>query len=225
MNFITVPLQRGAATHSAAALSSSIGSAWRRRHRAASLCAWPTAALRCVGVALRGHLKPLMKIATFNVNGITARLPRLLEWLAESQPDVACLQELKTSDETFPVGSAARGRLRRRLARPEGLQRRRHPGARRRPGRAPARPARRPGRHPQPLHRGGDARRGGRLDLPAQRQSAAGAEVRLQAGLVRAPRRARGEPDRERRSRSSWPATTTSSRPTRSATSTRRART
>ena len=44
-----------------------------------------------------------MKIATFNVNGITARLPRLLEWLAESRPDVACLQELKTSDETFPV--------------------------------------------------------------------------------------------------------------------------
>jgi len=44
-----------------------------------------------------------MKIATFNVNGITARLPRLLEWLAEARPDVACLQELKTSDETFPV--------------------------------------------------------------------------------------------------------------------------
>lgn len=43
-----------------------------------------------------------MRIATFNVNGIGARLPRLLEWLAETQPDVACLQELKTSDETFP---------------------------------------------------------------------------------------------------------------------------
>jgi len=48
-----------------------------------------------------------MKIATFNVNGITARLPRLLEWLAESQPDVACLQELKTSDETFPAQALA----------------------------------------------------------------------------------------------------------------------
>jgi exodeoxyribonuclease-3 len=44
-----------------------------------------------------------MKIATFNVNGITARLPRLLEWLEESRPDIACLQELKTSDETFPA--------------------------------------------------------------------------------------------------------------------------
>jgi exodeoxyribonuclease-3 len=45
----------------------------------------------------------MMKIATFNVNGINSRLPRLLEWLAESQPDVACLQELKTSDDTFPA--------------------------------------------------------------------------------------------------------------------------
>ena len=43
-----------------------------------------------------------MKIATFNVNGIHSRLPRLLEWLAEAQPDIACLQEIKTSDDTFP---------------------------------------------------------------------------------------------------------------------------
>ena len=43
-----------------------------------------------------------MKIATFNVNGIKTRLPRLLEWLEEARPDVACLQELKTSDDTFP---------------------------------------------------------------------------------------------------------------------------
>ncbi|MEH3106009.1 MAG: exodeoxyribonuclease III [Sphingomonas fennica] len=44
-----------------------------------------------------------MKIATYNVNGIRSRLPRLLEWLAEEQPDVACLQELKTQDEGFPA--------------------------------------------------------------------------------------------------------------------------
>jgi exodeoxyribonuclease-3 len=44
-----------------------------------------------------------MKIATFNVNGITARLPRLLEWLAESAPDVVCLQELKAPQERFPA--------------------------------------------------------------------------------------------------------------------------
>jgi exodeoxyribonuclease-3 len=43
-----------------------------------------------------------MKIATFNINGIRSRLPRLLEWLAESQPDVACLQELKSTNESFP---------------------------------------------------------------------------------------------------------------------------
>jgi exodeoxyribonuclease III len=43
-----------------------------------------------------------MKIATYNVNGINSRLPRLLEWLEEASPDVACLQELKTSDATFP---------------------------------------------------------------------------------------------------------------------------
>jgi exodeoxyribonuclease-3 len=43
-----------------------------------------------------------LKIVTFNVNGIKARLPRLLEYLAEQQPDVVCLQELKSSDETFP---------------------------------------------------------------------------------------------------------------------------
>jgi len=44
-----------------------------------------------------------MKIATYNVNGINSRLPRLLEWLESSQPDVACLQELKTAGETFPA--------------------------------------------------------------------------------------------------------------------------
>jgi len=43
-----------------------------------------------------------MKIATFNVNGITARLPRLLDWLAEADPDVVCLQEIKIVDAAFP---------------------------------------------------------------------------------------------------------------------------
>lgn len=45
-----------------------------------------------------------MRIATFNINGIKARLPRLVEWLTETQPDVACLQEIKTQDEGFPIG-------------------------------------------------------------------------------------------------------------------------
>ena len=43
-----------------------------------------------------------MKIVTYNVNGIKARLPRLIEYLTEEQPDIVCLQELKTTDETFP---------------------------------------------------------------------------------------------------------------------------
>ncbi len=43
-----------------------------------------------------------MKIATFNINGIKARLPRLLEWLDAFSPDVVCLQEIKSIDETFP---------------------------------------------------------------------------------------------------------------------------
>ena len=44
-----------------------------------------------------------MRIATYNINGINARLPRLLEWLAETQPDVACLQEVKCQTDNFPV--------------------------------------------------------------------------------------------------------------------------
>ena len=43
-----------------------------------------------------------MKVATFNVNGVKGRMPRLLEWLKERQPDIACLQEVKTGDATFP---------------------------------------------------------------------------------------------------------------------------
>ncbi|TLY70534.1 MAG: exodeoxyribonuclease III [Gammaproteobacteria bacterium] len=44
-----------------------------------------------------------IKIATFNVNGIASRLPALLDWLAKSAPDVACLQELKAPDPDFPI--------------------------------------------------------------------------------------------------------------------------
>lgn len=44
-----------------------------------------------------------MKIATYNVNSINARLPVLLRWLEQTSPDVACLQELKTVDEKFPA--------------------------------------------------------------------------------------------------------------------------
>jgi exodeoxyribonuclease-3 len=43
-----------------------------------------------------------MRIATFNVNGIGSRIGALLQWLDETQPDVACLQELKAPQEKFP---------------------------------------------------------------------------------------------------------------------------
>ncbi len=43
-----------------------------------------------------------MKIATFNINGIKARIQALGDWLDESQPDVALLQEIKSVDENFP---------------------------------------------------------------------------------------------------------------------------
>ncbi len=43
-----------------------------------------------------------MKIATYNVNGVNGRLPVLLRWLKETQPDVVCLQELKAPQEKFP---------------------------------------------------------------------------------------------------------------------------
>ena len=43
-----------------------------------------------------------MKIATFNINGIKARINALPDWLDEAQPDVAILQEIKSVDENFP---------------------------------------------------------------------------------------------------------------------------
>lgn len=44
-----------------------------------------------------------MKIVTYNINGIGARLQNLLKWLKETSPDVVCLQELKAPHENFPV--------------------------------------------------------------------------------------------------------------------------
>jgi exodeoxyribonuclease-3 len=44
----------------------------------------------------------MLKIATFNVNSVKARLPRLLEWLKTSNPDIVCLQELKCEESSFP---------------------------------------------------------------------------------------------------------------------------
>ncbi|GAA1814849.1 exodeoxyribonuclease III [Luedemannella flava] len=46
-----------------------------------------------------------MRVATWNVNSVTARLPRLLDWLRATEPDVVCLQETKTA--TFPEAEVA----------------------------------------------------------------------------------------------------------------------
>lgn len=43
-----------------------------------------------------------MKIVTWNINGVRARIENLVHWLKESDPDIACLQEIKTVDEGFP---------------------------------------------------------------------------------------------------------------------------
>jgi exodeoxyribonuclease-3 len=51
----------------------------------------------------KGALGAAMKISTFNVNGIRSRLSNLVEWLQRETPDVVCLQELKATDDAFPV--------------------------------------------------------------------------------------------------------------------------
>ncbi len=46
-----------------------------------------------------------MRIATFNINNVNARLANLLTWLATARPDVVCLQELKAEDRAFPIAA------------------------------------------------------------------------------------------------------------------------
>src|ERR1700710_654077 len=43
-----------------------------------------------------------MRIATWNINGVKARMEALLRWLSEASPDIVCLQEIKIVDEGFP---------------------------------------------------------------------------------------------------------------------------
>ena len=49
-----------------------------------------------------------MKVATFNINNINKRLSNLVAWLEDTRPDVACLQELKCTDDEFPAATLAR---------------------------------------------------------------------------------------------------------------------
>ncbi|MEO8330244.1 MAG: exodeoxyribonuclease III, partial [Candidatus Nanopelagicales bacterium] len=48
-----------------------------------------------------------MRFATWNLNSVTARLPRLLEWLDQTKPDVLCVQETKVAADSFPTEQIA----------------------------------------------------------------------------------------------------------------------
>ena len=61
----------------------------------------------CPTSKVRSSLSP-MKLATFNINNINRRLPNLLQWLKAAKPDVVCLQELKCTDDAFPVEARAK---------------------------------------------------------------------------------------------------------------------
>ncbi len=49
----------------------------------------------------------MVRLATWNVNSVRSRLPRLLDWLAQTQPDVVCLQETKVAAAAFPAAEVA----------------------------------------------------------------------------------------------------------------------
>ena len=62
-----------------------------------------TRAWRPAGGDVTGIGHPVrMRLATWNVNSLRARLPRLLDWLDRVQPDVVCLQETKMAKAAFP---------------------------------------------------------------------------------------------------------------------------
>ena len=131
-----------------------------------------------------------LKLATYNVNGVRGRLPRLLEWLAETAPDVACLQEIKTSDDRVPAVSLEAAGYRtlwhgQRAHHGVAILARHALHERRRglPGDADG--------PREPLPRSGRARHRRRVGVPAQRQSAARTPVRLQARVDRAAAQAR----------------------------------
>src|SRR5688572_164598 len=54
-------------------------------------------------IAAQRRVGAVMRIATWNVNSLKARLPRVEEWLVYAAPDILCLQETKLSDAAFPA--------------------------------------------------------------------------------------------------------------------------
>src|SRR5262245_7443380 len=82
--------------------SPSISTSWTRPSRwragcsgAGSSGSWPSD-----GNQWRRY-RTRVRLATWNVNSVKQRVPRLLPWLDERQPDIACLQETKLADEAF----------------------------------------------------------------------------------------------------------------------------
>jgi hypothetical protein len=78
----------------------------RRIFQACRSCTFQSDVTGLVSDARHGLIEKPMRIATFNVNAISARLSALRRWLAEFKPNVAFLQELKAPQEKF--GEAAR---------------------------------------------------------------------------------------------------------------------
>ncbi len=141
-----------------------------------------------------------MKIATFNINGIKARIEALPAWLGEAKPDVALLQEIKSVDDAFP----------REVFEDMGYRVETH-GQKGFNGVAilsklPLEDVTRglPGDETDEQARWieatviGTARRAGLRAVSAERQPRAGAEIRLQAGLDGADARPRGGPAGDR---------------------------
>ena len=125
-----------------------------------------------------------MKIATFNINNVNRRLANLIDWLKSAKPDVACLQELKCTDADFPAaaikaaGYSAVWRGQKTWNGVAILSRRGAPVET--SSALPGDPADREARYIEAAIEGIlDL-----LSLPAERQSPAWSEVRLQAWLV-----------------------------------------
>ena len=150
---------------------------------------------RCRGAPVRrAPLPPIgspgVRLATWNVNSLGARLERVEAWLAEVEPDVLCLQETKLADDAFPALTFSRARLRVGPPRPGALERRRHPE----PGRSRRARRRLRARRRDPARRGAHRlghvrRRPGRQRLRAQRPVARPRAVRVQARVARRARR------------------------------------
>ena len=124
-----------------------------------------------------------MRIATWNVNSLNARLARVEEWIDYAQPDVLCMQETKLADAAVPDDGVLRARLRVGATRRRAVERRGHlqPGGPRRRG---------PGlRHRRTTSRvppgGGHLwRRAGPQRLRAQRSLRRQRALRRQAGVA-----------------------------------------